>query len=206
MRIPRFLALLSLATLILCGASFADQILSLGPFTGADIGTTATFSNGIGSVTVSGFSANSTPTQIFSKNGGGDEDGLGVDGTGDGDKEISGTAFLQFTAAGINSAVIGSAQTGEGWELVGSTANGVLGTTVLFSGTGGEQVSITGLLAKSGGFTYVDLAVPVGNGGNILLDSLDTPDARVPEPGTTAMIMTLGLVGLFEVGRRKLMA
>ena len=206
MRIPRFLALLTLATLILCAASFADQILSLGPFTGADIGTTATFSNGIGSVTVSGFSANSTPTQIFSKNGGGDEDGLGVDGTGDADKEISGTAFLQFTAAGINSAVIGSAQTGEGWELVGSSANGVLGTTVLFSGTGGEQVSITGLLAKTGGFTYVDLAVPVGVGGNILLDSLDTPDARVPEPGTKAMSLTLGLVGLFDVGRRKLMA
>jgi len=212
MRIPRFLALLSLALFVLCAAGFADQILSLGPFTGSDVATNpATFSNGIGSVTLTGYKSNGVLTPLFSKNGGGDEDGIGVDGTGDGDKEVSGTAFIQFTAAGINSAVIGSVQDGESYALAGTNTPGTLvGSVSLFSGTGTttqEIFPITGILAlTSGKYIYLDLYVPSDKSGNILLDSLDTPDARVPEPGTTAMIMTLGLVGFFEVGRRKLMA
>jgi len=212
MRIPRFLALLSLATLILCAASFADSTFDFSTKGSGDLGSAVeTFTGaGGGSITLWGFSASGVSTtgdvDLYYKANppnSGDEVGLGLanDPT---DHEVGGKSFIQFTAAGITSVTIGSIQSGESFVLYGSNTPGAFNTiNSIASGIGPiSPQTITGLTALSSGFTYIDLFAPAGN---VLLDSATFVPA-VPEPGTTAMILTLGIVGLFEVGRRKLMA
>jgi len=203
MRIPRFLALLSLATLILCAASFADSSFDFSTKGTGDLGSAVeTFTGaGGGSITLWGFSATGVSTtgdvHLWFKNGTGDENGLGL-ANDTVDNEIKGNSFIQFTALGITSVTIGSVQGGESFQLYGSNVLGTLGSAIGSLGTADATVSLP---AIDGGFKYVSVFSPAGN---VLLDNA-TYIPAVPEPSTTAFIMTLGLVGLFEVGRRKLM-
>ena len=198
MRLSRSLAILAFAVIVFCGASFADSTFDFSSKGNGDIGPTDTFTAGAGSITLWGFSAAKTATDLFYKNGGGDENGLGLN-DGDVDHEISGTAFIQFTAAGITSITIGSVQSGETYQLYGSNTLGKRGTKIGVLGTTDGTVNLS---AIDGTWTYVSLFAPAGN---VLLDNATTPSS-VPEPGSTALIMTIGLVGLFELGRRKLFA
>ncbi len=203
MRIPRFLALLSLATLVLCAASFADIPYNLASKGVGDLGvTTWTFSDGSNSITLWGFTGvGSGTTDLWYKNDGGDETGMGL-ANDTVDHEILGSSFLEFTTANVTTITIGSVQSGESWALYGSNSIGTRGTTLLASGTTDVIPPGLNIAAIDSGWTYVSLFAPTGN---ILLDGANGPAPRVPEPGTTAMILTLGFVGLFEVGRRKLM-
>ena len=202
MRIPRFLTLLSLATFTLCAASFADTAFTFGPPVG-DLGTTVTYTAGAASVTLWGFSTQISggpaDTHLFLKTGGGDENGMGLVNDSTGDDEISGTSFIQFKGTDLTSIAVGSVQdtNGEMYQLWGSSVFGTLGSKI---GPAGLN-DVTGL-ALPPGFAFYSLTAP---SGNILLDSVSFA-IPTPEPGTTAMILTLGLVGLFEIGRRKLMA
>jgi hypothetical protein len=202
MRIPRFLALLSLATLILSAVSFADTF-TFGPTVG-DLGTTVTYTADAGAVSLTlwGFSkpisGGPADTHLFLKTGGGDENGMGLANDPTGDDEISGTSFIQFKGTDLTSISVGSVQdtNGETFQLWGSNTFGTLGSTI------GPVGTTDGSEALPGGFAFYSLTAPVGN---VLLDSVSFA-VPTSEPGTTAMILTLGLVGLFEVGRRKLMA
>jgi hypothetical protein len=204
MRIPRFLALLSIATLVLCAASFADTSFDFSTKGVGDLGSAVeTFTGaGGGSITLWGFSATGVSTtgnvNLWFKNDGGDETGLGLKNDTV-DHEIMGTSFIQFTALGITSVAIGSVQSGESFQLYGSNTLGTLGTAIGSLGTADGTVSLPPI---DGGFKYVSVFSPAGN---VLLDNATFIPA-VPEPSTTAFILTLGLVGLFEVGRRKLRA
>ena len=204
MRIPRFLALLSLATLVLCAASFADSPDNFAAFGVGDIGHVDTFQTspaGPFSLTAWAFSADGVNTDLWYKADGGDETGLGESNDPSGNHEIAGTSFLEFTTAHVTTLSIGSVQSGESWAIYGSPSVGTRGTTLLASGNG--DVTNFNLAGVDGGFTWVALFAPTGN---ILLDSVNEAAPPVPEPSTPAFILTLGLVGLFEVGRRKLMA
>jgi hypothetical protein len=203
MRIPRFLALLSLATLVLCAASFADTPYNFAAFGTGDIGHTDTFSAGGFSLTAWGFSSNNTNTDLWYKADGGDETGLGLSNDTV-DHEIQGNSFLEFTTANVTTITIGSVQSGESWAIYGSPSIGTRGTVLLASGNTDVSVPPLNLAAIDSGWTWVSLFAPTP--GNILLDGANAPAPRVPEPSTPAFILTLGLVGLFEVGRRKLMA
>lgn len=83
--------------------------------------------------------------------------------------------------------------------LFGSSIKGSEGTTKITSYTtantaNGVVVTFTGALP-----TYISLAA---TSGDVLLNSANI--SAVPEPGTPAMIITLGLAGLFVFGRGKL--
>jgi hypothetical protein len=206
MRIPRFLALLSFALFTLCAASFADIPYDFSTKgTGDLLVTTWTFNAGSNAITLWGFTGvGSGTTDLWYKTDGGDETGMGL-ANDTVDHEIKGNSFLEFTTANVTTITIGSVQPTESWALYGSNSIGTRGTTLLASGTTDVPPPAGGLniAAIDSGWTYVSLFSPTGN---ILLDGANAPAPRVPEPGTTAMIMTLGLAGLFEVGRRKLMA
>ncbi|HEV7219347.1 MAG TPA: PEP-CTERM sorting domain-containing protein [Terriglobales bacterium] len=205
MRIPRFLTILSFAVIVFCGVSFADSTFDFSSKGNGDIGAMDTFTAGGSSITVWGFSDGSTAadddsTHLFFKNGTGDENGLGLN-DGDVDNEISGTAFIQFTAAGIKTISIGSVQSGETYQLYGSNTLGTLGTKIGSVGT--ADATNLNLAAIDGTWTYVSLFAP---SGNVLLDNATAAAPVVPEPGATTMLMTLGVVGLLAFGRRKLFA
>ena len=194
MRFTRSLAMLSFAIIVFCGATFADTINFGGP--GGDLGSnTHTFTSGSSSITVTDY----TKTDLYSKNATGDENGLGL-ANGGSDHEIGGsTNFVQFLSAGITSITIGSVQTGETWVLFGSSIKGTEGTTPITSFTTtntakGVVVTFTGALP-----TYISLAA---KSGDVLLNSANI--SAVPESGTPAMILTLGLVCVFAFGRSKL--
>ena len=194
MRLSRSVITFVFAVVVLCGAAFADTI-NFGSL-GGDLGSnTHTFTSGSSSLTVTGY----TNTDLYSKNATGDENGLGL-ANGGSDHEISGSAnFIQFLSTGITSITIGSVQPGETWVLFGSSIKGTEGTTKITSYTttntaNGVVVTFTGALP-----TYISLAA---TSGDVLLNSANI--GTVPEPGTPAMIMMLGLVGLFAFGRSKL--
>jgi hypothetical protein len=205
MRTPRFLALLALATLTLCAASFADtnfDFTKAGTVAG-DVGSAMyTVNAGPASVTLYGFSAPmATPdTHIYIKTGGGDENGAGlVNDPTAGEDEIAGTSFIQFKGTDLTDFSIGSSTGNDSWILYGSSTLGTLGTSLM---TGTAELTDQALPPLPAGDTYYSLTAHTGN---VLLADVSY-SVPTPEPGTTAMIMTLGLVGLFEVGRRKLMA
>ncbi len=109
MRLSRLLMAFVFAVVVLCGAAFADTINFGG--LGGDLGSnTHTFTGGSSSLVVTAYFS----TDLYSKNGGGDETGLGLVNGGS-DHEISGDNFVQFLSNGITSITIGSVQSGETW-------------------------------------------------------------------------------------------
>jgi PEP-CTERM motif len=206
MRIPRFLALLSLATLVLCAASFADVAFDFSTL-GSGLNT-ASFTAGTSTITLYGFSTSgiTTPDTVLAyKNDSPTEEGVGLVNDKSGENEIAGSSFIQVTTAGVTSLSFGSVQSGETWTLYQSNTKGSGDLGSLFASGSALTESLAGVTD-----TYISVfATGVNTDGsqaNILIAGATAPSPTVPEPGTTAMIMTLGLVGLFEVGRRKLMA
>lgn len=196
MHLSRSLMTLVFATVVLCGAAFADSTFNFGANGNGDIGQSDTFTAGGDSITLWGFTGNaSNPnTDLWYKTGGGDETGLGLLNDPSNEHEIVGSSFIQFTAAGIKTITLGSVQSGESFALYGSNTLGTLGT--LLTGYTGTADGTVNLSAIDGTWKYVSVLAPKGN---VLLDS-----ATVPEPGTLAMMITLGVVGLFTFGRSKL--
>src|SRR4249920_307771 len=65
------------------------------------LGTTQTFSAGGNNLTARGFTAGDVATALFGKNGGGDENGLGLNNDASGDHEITGGNFVQLNLDGL---------------------------------------------------------------------------------------------------------
>lgn len=185
---------------------------------GVSGGTTHTFTSDVGGfqITAKGFTSNTlaTPLDLFLKNTGGDEIGLGF--TNEGDHEIAGsrvvvidwgtTVLSQATAWSIE---FNSTTQGEAWKVLGSTtgAAGTFNTTVLQSvGTSDE-----GLHTIAGAIPYRYFEIfsnSLLGGGNVLLSELNATGgslnqtSAVPEPSTWAMLL-LGFVGLGFAFRHK---
>jgi hypothetical protein len=195
MRLSRSLAILAVGLFTLCSIGFADTFtFGTDPSGVADPPETSeTFTAGATTLTAYGFNDNglSNASELFFKNGSGDENGLGL-ANGGSDHEIGGKSFIQFTGAGVASITVGSVQSGESWVLYGSNTLGDRGNS-LKTGTA------DGVVTLPGSWTYYSLAA--GQSGDVLLDSATT---AVPEPGTTSLLITMGLVGLFAFGGRKL--
>jgi hypothetical protein len=206
MRLLRSLAILSVALIALGGFGFAASFsFGVDPSgSGVDNENSETFTSGSSSITVYGFDGLGNATELFFKdNGPGDvETGVGLANDVP-DHEIVKPNFIQFTGAGVTSIKIGSIQHGEGWAVYGSNTLGTSNVGVndpLFlidKGSGGGTATVT----LKGGFSFYTVYSP---SGDILLDTANTSTSRVPEPGTPALIMSLGLVGLLAFGGRKL--
>ena len=137
-------------------------------------------------------STKNTATDLSCKDEGSSEFGLGI--FSDPDGEIGTTNFVQLAGLGSGATLtlIESVQSGEGFELFGSSSDGVLGTTLLGSNTGCGTCSVT---VSLGQFSFLDITA---SSGNVLLDSV----TATPEPSTYLLMGTgLFMLGLFM--RRK---
>jgi hypothetical protein len=154
------------------------------------------------------------PVQLFGKNLGGDEVGLGLTNDPSGENEITTTSFIQldlskltFTTSLTLSFSANSTTNGEAFQVFGSNTPGTLGSgtipagTFLFScgtapgdgpGNGCEQPFISFDIPGAGAFRFLDVTAAI-DASNILLHTVDA--AVVPGP-----IAGAGLPGLIFAG------
>ena len=147
------------------------------------------------SITAYGY-RNGSPVNLYGKNGGGDENGLGLMGTSD--FEIGGNAIILLDISQLQGAQslqlsIGSVQPSEGYEIYGEAQlNG--SKTLLLAG----QID-SSFFTVPGFSQYKYIGVGAGN-GDVLLDAVRFTTA--PEPGTFVLV-GVALVGVSFVRRSR---
>ena len=178
---------------------FADSTDSF-TFTGTlgNVGPTETVTSGGASLTVTGYSAAGVPSNLFAKNEGPTEFGLGM--ASGADHEIAGSLTLQVDLQQIlalqpSSITIGisSLQAGETYQIWGSHAAGTP-VTLLASNQSGTTFNLT-----NDQFRFITISSP---NASVLLDSLvaTVPSSTsTPEPGSGVLLL-FGLAGLAGIG------
>lgn len=170
-----------------------------------NIGNTHTYiDNGI-SVVATGWKSPGSTADLYAKNLGGDELGLGLVLTNNPTNEITGTGFIQLNlhnleVIGADNYKIGinSSTSPDAWKVFGSTTTGVLGTTLLASGTAEGQFSF-----NPGIFNLISIEA---SHGDVLLASLAASHSvEAPEPGTLLVLSSGLLIGAIRkrMGRSK---
>lgn len=170
------------------------------------IASSQTYTSGGLSFVASAFSGPNTPAQLFVKQNGGDESGLGLVGASD--WEIQPGNFIQLNMSelvgmglmnGLFSA--GSVESGESFKVCdSSTAGSMAGASCSTSSLNEQLVPIS----WSSSDPFVDITA---GSGDVLLATLeitagDAPSAAgVPEPGTGLLLFFGGFVLLVVVGR-----
>lgn len=190
----RFILKIKLLTLATAGFFFCLPALadSFSAPTGS-MGTSHTFLVNGTSITATGYSSAGVSRNLYFKNGGGDETGLGLAGMTA--NEIGGTGFIQFglgsflaAASGATQLTLGSVEAGESYSVYGSNVAGSKGA--LLGGSGAANTTFT-LPATS--YQYISVGAP---SGNVLVQGITTTDSvSVPEPGAIFLLFT-GLIAM----------
>jgi hypothetical protein len=221
-----FLGLMAGAAFCAASGASAQVNIDFGSQPG-NLGPTATYTSGGLTVTASGYSDGfvfSTPTDLYGKNSGGDEQGLGLAADPSGQNEIYWTgpggpshlgAFVELDVSALFGLVsdaqffMGSTTDGEQWAVYGSNFAGCGWFCADASPLTGFDES-THALFDFGTYQYYDFYSlgTFGNAapGNVLLGGLAlTPS--VPEPGTWAMMLLgFGAIGAALRRSRKKLA
>jgi len=217
------IGLLGFTALTMGSAASATVNIDFGSQPG-NLGPTATYTSGGLTVTASGYSAGfifSAPADLYGKNSGGDEQGLGLAGDPSGQNEIywgssNLGAFVELDVSALFGLVsnaqffMGSTTNGEQWSVWGSN---VAGCGWFCAGAGpltGFDEGTPHDLFDFGTYQYYDFYSlgTFGNGapGNVLLGGLALTES-VPEPGTWAMMLLgFGAVGFAMRRNRKKLA
>lgn len=196
-------AVLALGLACLAGGANAAIIFDLGSVTG-DLGTSHTYTSGAYEIIATGYGRDNATTapkiDLWGKNDGGDEIGLGLKDDPTGDHEIHyGSGFVQLDVSHLFGHVspklttfsTGSTTNGEEWAVYGSNTAGHYSGKPLEVGTT-ETVKPLPDLGLFKYYDFVEVSHPKNQGDNFLIDTVTT---GVPEPASWAM-MLMGFFGL----------
>jgi hypothetical protein len=223
----KLLVVAALATAALCVGTGANAavIFNMDSPTGT-LGTSQSYTSSGLTVTASGFNQFNSAIDLYGKNNGGDETGLGLSNDSTGEHEIEfDHGYVQLNVSALFGHVsslgflTGSTTDGEEWAVYGSNTSGVCGSgysistgacgTALIKGTTEDQ-STNVSLPDFGTFKYYDFVEishvnawgQTDNNDNILLSSLTA--GPIPEPATWAMFLVgFGGVGFMMRGARR---
>ena len=185
------------ATLV--AAPVSAQV-SLGTPSGL-LGPTQSYTTTRGTVIVSGFNG-TTPINLYGKNSGGDEVGVGLSNDTTGQNEIQSTAsdFVQLDVSGLSagtllSFLMGSTTAGEGWQVLATnTADCYMCGTLAATGTD-EGVWHSLGVPTTTYFDFYAVGTSLGAPSNVLLGSLNV--SAVPEPAAwVMMLLGFGAIGM----------
>ncbi len=164
-----------------------------------DLGATSTFTESGFSLTASGFLTSGGTVDLFAKNLGAGEIGLGTTGDPSGQHEIVTSDFVQLTLpttppSNFQMVIGGSVTNGETMQVWFTTTAGTLGGTLLgtITATGG---TVTVPSTDQSGF----IDITAGN-GNVLLSSV-TISTTVPDGGSAVALLGIALAAIEGVRR-----
>lgn len=170
-----------------------------------DLGTSESYTAGGITITAYGYFSNFSATNLYGKNDGGDEVGLGL--KYESNHEIPTNGFVQLDLQNLWNAdptalsmAIGSVQSGEGWKIYGSNTLGSRGTSLITSGTT-DYPNTFNLSTSIDSYRYISVQASCGD---VLISTLtaNIPN-QIPEPGSM-FLMGSGLIGMAGAIRRKL--
>ena len=169
----------------------------------ASCGSSTTYTVDGYTITATAFAAPGSTANLYAKQNGGDENGLGLTNDPSHDNEITAGSFIQLNldvAGGVIPVVpltitMGSTTSPDEWEFYESNSAGA--TSGTFQASGFNEVPFTIDPADD----YLDVT---SLHGNVLLSSLTfTVSNPTPEPSGLALLGT-GILGLAGAVRRKL--
>lgn len=162
-----------------------------------NLGTSSTFTEG--SSQLEAWALGSAPGDLYAKNHGGDENGLGLTSDPTHDNEITAGQFVQVLGLNgfdITSITIGSDTPPDGAAIYWSSTAGTGGLHLIGDFFSDQSVNVSAFAGD-----YITMGA---TGGNVLFDSA-TGVQTVPDGGSTVLLLGSVLTGLGLI-KRKLMA